>query len=204
MSRKKNKGKRGFNNDEVWVLGFGGFLLALGILSIAIAIFRANEIAKSEVAKEFEAVVTYSELKQHDLSASQRREVEKAKEYGQSYYIAPDYYYKSTVEIEVDGKKYKGNYYSEGATKVGDKVKVYAYQTAGGKYKIADPIKLNFGSYIVTGALAVLIGGGLCLMCVISRAMDNAGKKNKKKKNNNKNNNNNNMNNNKPSTEEKI
>ena len=186
MSRKKNKGKRGFNNDEVWVLGFGGFLLALGILSIAIAIFRANEIAKSEVAKEFEAVVTYSELKRHDLTASQRREVEKAKEYGQSYYIAPDYYYKSNVEIEVDGKTYKGNYYSEDAVKVGDKVKVYAYQTSGGKYKIADPIKLNFGSYIVTGIIAVVIGGGLCLMCVASRAMDNAGKKKKGKKNKNK------------------
>ena len=185
MSRKKNKGKRGFNNDEVWVLGFGGFLLALGILSIAIAIFRANEISKSEVAKEFEAVVTYTELKRHDLTSSQRREVERAKEYGQSYYIAPDYYYKSTVEIEVDGKKYKGNYYSEDTVKVGDKVTVYAYQTAGGKYKIADPIKLNFGSYIVTGAIAVIIGGGLCLMCVASRAMDNAGKGKKKKKKNN-------------------
>ena len=195
MSRKKNKGKRGFNNDEVWVLAVGGILLALGILSIAIAIFRANEISKSEGAKEFEAVVTYSELKRHDLSASQRREVEKAKEYGQSYYIAPDYYYKSKVEIEAEGKTYKGNYYSEEAVKVGDKVTVYAYKTSGGKYKIADPLKLNFGSYIVTGAIAVVIGGGLCLMCVISRAMDNAGKKkNKKKKKNNIQNNKNNDN----------
>ena len=106
MSRKK-KQKRGFNNDEVWVLGFGGFLVVLGILSVIIAIFRINEIAQSEDAKEFEAVVTYSEVKSHEMSRDEKRRFERGE------YVAPDYYYKAKVAIEVDGKTYKGNYYSE-------------------------------------------------------------------------------------------
>ncbi len=53
-------------------------------------------------------------------------------------------------------------------------------RTNKGKYKVFDPVKYGFGSYIVTGALSLIIGLGLMGMACISRAMGEPEKKNKK------------------------
>ena len=64
--------------------------------------------------------------------------------------------------------------------KKGDKVKTIVMRTNKGKYKVFDPVKYGFGSYIVTGALSLIIGLGLMGMACISRAMGEPEKKNKK------------------------
>ncbi len=182
MSKKK-KQLRGFDDDEKWVVGFGAFLLALGLLSIIIGIVRTNEIANSEIIKDVEAEVTYSEIQSKELSSSQKREKKRAEERGEIYYVAPDYYYKAKVKFEAEGKTYKGNYYSENSLTKGQKVKVNVFKNAKGKYKVIDPIKHDVGSYIIYGAIGGLVGLGLILLCVINKAMDNSEvRKNQKKK----------------------
>ena len=187
MSKKK-KQKRGFNSDEKTTFGLGLFLLFLGVLSISIALFRINEMKNCESYEEVEMTVTSVSEETKELSRSDRDRISSAEEnIGRKlnkgeykYYIDSDTYYRATVVAEIDGKKVKGKYYQSSHLSEGDKVKTIVMKTASGKYKVIDPIKYGFGSYIGTGAIAVIIGLGLMGMAAIAHAIgDEDGKKKK-------------------------
>lgn len=181
-----SKGKRGnkLGSAEKTTLGLGSFFIGLGLLSILIAVFRIIEVQKAEDFFMTDAVVTYVELKEADLSSAQVKYINTYRDaHGFDPYIERDHYYRSNVEAVLDGKTYKGVYYSEDAVSVGETVSVPAFKKAGGGYKIINPLKYDFAQYIVVGAIAVVIGLGLVLMTFISKSLDkNGNRKSRNKK----------------------
>lgn len=174
MAKKKGKQKR--SNAEKTTAGLGIFFIALGLISILLAVFRIVEVEKSKDYFMSDAQVTYVEYKEADLSASQIRYINSYRDYhGFDPYIEHNHYYKAKVEAELGGQKIKGVYYSESGVAEGETVQVPVLQKSNGKYKIIDPLKYDFGYYIVVGVIACVVGLGLVLLTVISKKLDKKG-----------------------------
>ena len=181
MGKKKKSGKK-WSSAEKTTAGLGLFFIALGLLSILLAVFRIAEVEKSKDYFMADSEVTYVEYKEADLSAAQVRYINSYREYhGFDPYIEHEHYYKAKVEGEINGQKIKGVYYSQDAVSKGDTVQVPVLQKGNGKYKVIDPLKYNFSYYIIVGVLACVIGLGLVLMTILSRRMDKNGNKKGKK-----------------------
>ena len=179
MGKKKKSGGK-WSSAEKTTAGLGLFFMALGLLSILLAVFRIVEVEKSKDYFMSDAVATYVEYKEADLSAAQIRYINEYRDsYGFDPYIEHEHYYKAKVEAEIDGQKIKGVYYSEDSVSKDDTVQVPVLKKANGKYKIIDPLKYNFAYYIVVGVIACVIGLGLVLMTLLSRKMDKKGAKKK-------------------------